>query len=179
VALPGLQVQGGNGNGAIGQVSSTGSQYVFVSTVAPGASDISILGGGGIDAFGQVSAASMLIGTTGGITLTPGTGANADSTLTAGQIIPYGCGVGFTCAFPVLPGNFRTNGIADFGGAPQTVQVDLATFTGQFPFSSQESPFVSPIESTTLLLWNTAGWWLEPGEEDREVRLGRLLPVCR
>ena len=159
------------------RIAAAGTQYIFVSTAAPGPADILVEGGSGMDAFGQITAGSMLIGTSGGIELTPGSGPNADAIFTSGQTIPYGCGVAFTCVFPVLPGDYSINGIADFGGAPQTIQVDLATFTGVFP-SSEDAPTPTPpgFLFDSLILWDPT---LPLTDEEREeIALGRRLPVC-
>lgn len=175
-ATGGVEVQGGSGPDAVGQIAAAGTQYIFVSAAAPGPADILVEGGSGIDAFGQITAGSMLIGASGGIELTPGIGANADAILTSGQTIAYGCGAAFTCDFPVLPGDFSSNGIADFGGAPLTIQVDLATFTGAFP-SSDESPLDLPdFLFNSLILWDPT--LSETEEENERIVLGRRLPVC-
>ena len=123
-----IQVQGGSGPGTYAQIDSSGPQTVLVTGPAT-ADSVRIAGGGGDGAYAAITTThpDMVLGTSGGITLTGGSGANADAVFGNGpsNAVAYACGA-FTCSFANLTGTPLTNALTDVGVANNGVSVPLS-----------------------------------------------------
>ena len=185
-----INVTGGTGPGTVAGIVGTGDQTILVTS--GGAGSIAVAGGTGNNAFGQVITSGDIqrIGTSGGFTLAGGAGTNADAIIGAngGTAETFlACGASFTCnagsaPFTAIPSvnNPFVNGATDVGVyySPITVPLDsIIAATGGAP-PLLDSGFTAPFDGS-VLTYSYVRDFLPGDDEDREVRLGRLLPVCR
>jgi hypothetical protein len=183
-----VQVIGGSGSNAFALIQSSGSQTIVVT--GPAAPDsVLIQGGSGTNAYAAITTPdpAMALGTTGGISLVGGTGANADAVFGNGavNIVNFSCGTAFTCTFTNLGVDPFLNPGVDVGIANNGVLVPLASIlsppSGPPPVQADNPlPFDFGNVLTTLvgqtdqvLLQGNAG------QETLVMPLGRRLTLCR
>ena len=82
-----INITGGSGDGATAGIFATGLQTILVTAPAT-ADSILLQGGTGPNSFARIttSGPAQQLGTSGGITLTPGTGSNADAVISGATV---------------------------------------------------------------------------------------------
>ncbi len=174
-----ISVTGGSGSGSVGGIIGSGDQTVLVTS--GGANSIDVMGGGGASAFGQITTTGYIqrMGTSGGIVLNPGGGANGDAIIGASGANSQSlvvCSTG-SCSFASIASNPFINPATEVGvfANPITGQLsDVTVATGGAPPPGTTSTL--PIDITSLLLWNPT---LEMSEDDTDNYFWRRWPVCR
>ena len=139
-------------------------------------------GGTGASAFGQITTTGYVqrIGTSGGIVLSAGGGANADAIVGAsgsGSQSLVVCTTG-SCAFSAIVSNPFVNPVTEVGVFANPITGTLADVTAAIGNTSPQSGSGEPppFDLTSLLLWNPT---LEMSDDDTDNYFWRRLPVCR
>ena len=179
-----ISITGGSGFGAAAGILATGDQTILAT--APAVQDSIVLRGGtGANAFAAISTSGLIqrIGTSGGISLFAGGGANADAVFTVGDPggqIFFACSAPFTCIIADLASNPFANNIAEAGAFRNPFQVPLAQIVAASVSATDEQTeprFRPPFDASVLLLTNVRD---STTEDELLARLfGRNLPQCR
>jgi trimeric autotransporter adhesin len=190
-----LQVLGGSGSNAFALIQSSGPQTILVTGPAT-PNSVLIQGGSGNNAYAAITTPdpAMALGTSGGISLVGGTGANADAVFGNGavNIVNFACGTAFTCTFTNLGVDPFLNPGVDVGIANNGLVVPLSSIVSPtsgptpvqagnpLPFDFGNSlPF--DFSNVLVTLRGQTDQVLQ-GDAEQEmlvVLLGRRLPLCR
>ncbi len=181
-----IQVLGGSGFNAFADIFSAGPQTILVTAAPILADSILIQGGTGTNTYAAITSTNptMQLGTSGGITLTGGTGSNADAVFGngSGNVVTFACGSGFACAFTNLTGNPFLNTATDVGIANNGTLVPLSSILAAIASAGGGSTgFVFDFSSLLLSIQDQSNRTLE-GDEEAELLFalfGRRLPLCR
>ena len=173
-----IKVLGGTGPGTIAGILSSDSQTIL-STGTTLANDILVKGGTGNNAFALISTDGLVqkIGTSGGIDLQTGTGANSDGVLLANPLGTnfFACGTGI-CNIPKLTAFPLTNTVSEFGSFPNPVNVPLSEIISPSSGGTSVPAFVSPFDPSLLMTFSTIDLTIDEGSD---ILFGRKLPICR
>ena len=175
-----ISVLGGTGPGTSAGIFSTNDQIIVV-TNPNSATSFLLQGGTGANASAQITTSGLIqqIRTPGGITITPGAGANADAFFSvgggAGQL-QFFCGA--TCTLTQLFIDPPLNPPTEIGvfGVPVGVLANAA-FIPVGGVGVIDSPFSLPFDPSILVLTNLRDSTIE--DERLDVLFGRRLPQCR